>query len=132
LNTDVSDAVLAEQAALSQKLDACDGWSFDQKIQTVLSKLNLDGSQQINDLSGGLKRRVLLARALVNDPDILLLDEPTNHLDIDAVLWLESFLKKYTKTVILITHDRQFMANLATRIIEIDYQTLFSWPGNYD
>lgn len=131
LNTDISDALLATQAALSQKIDACEGWSFDQKIQTILSKLDLNGQDEITTLSGGLKRRVLLARALVNDPDILLLDEPTNHLDIDAVIWLESFLKKYTKTVVLITHDRQFMSNLATRIIEIDYQNLFSWPGNY-
>jgi ATP-binding cassette subfamily F protein uup len=132
LQHDFSDALLAEQAALSQKLDACDGWLFDQKIQTVLSKLDLNGDADIATLSGGLKRRTLLARALVNDPDVLLLDEPTNHLDIEAVLWLESFLKKYPKTFILITHDRQFMANLATRIIEIDYQSVFSWPGNYD
>ncbi|MDP1575095.1 MAG: ATP-binding cassette domain-containing protein [Coxiellaceae bacterium] len=131
LNTDISDALLAEQAAISQKIDACDGWSFDQKIKTILSTLDLNGSDEVAALSGGLKRRVLLARALVNDPDILLLDEPTNHLDIEAVTWLESFLKKYTKTVILITHDRQFMSNLATRIIEIDYQNLFSWPGSY-
>lgn len=122
---------LAKQAALMQKIDACEGWSFDQKIQTILSKLNLDGSILISDLSGGLKRRVLLGRALVSDPDILLLDEPTNHLDIEAVLWLETFLKKYTKTVILITHDRDFMSSIATRIIEIDYRNLFSWPGNY-
>ncbi|MCX7121865.1 MAG: ATP-binding cassette domain-containing protein [Gammaproteobacteria bacterium] len=132
LNTDFSDAVLAQQASLSQKIDACDGWSFDQKIQTVLSKLDLNGADDIAALSGGLKRRVLLARALVNDPDILLLDEPTNHLDIEAVLWLESFLINHTKTIILITHDRQFMSNIATRIIEIDYQNLFSWPGNYE
>src|SRR3990167_3619669 len=131
LATDASDTILAQQAALAQKIDACDGWSFDHKIQTILSKLDLDGSHPVNDLSGGLKRRVLLARAIVNDPDILLLDEPTNHLDIDAVLWLENFLKSYTKTVILITHDRQFMSNLATRIVEIDYQNLFSCPGNY-
>ncbi len=131
LATDASDTILAQQAELAQKIDACDGWSFDQKIQTILSRLDLDGAQAVADLSGGLKRRVLLARAIVNDPDILLLDEPTNHLDIDAVLWLENFLKSYTKTVILITHDRQFMSNLATRIVEIDYQNLFSWPGNY-
>lgn len=131
LESDLSDNLLAEQAALAQKIDACDGWSFDQKIKTILSTLDLAGGLEIQTLSGGLKRRVLLARALVNDPDILLLDEPTNHLDIDAVIWLETFLKKYSKTIILITHDRQFMSNLATRIIEIDYQNLFSWPGNY-
>ena len=131
LNTNISDALLAEQSELSQKIDACDGWTFDQRIQTIISTLDLNGSDEVGALSGGLKRRVLLARALVNDPDILLLDEPTNHLDIEAVTWLESFLKKYTKTVILITHDRQFMSNLATRIIEIDYQNLFSWPGSY-
>lgn len=129
---ELSDGLLAEQATLSQQLDARDGWLFDQKIQTVLSKLNLNGDDDIQALSGGLKRRVLLARALVNDPDVLLLDEPTNHLDIEAVLWLESFLRKYTKTFILITHDRRFMANLATRIIELDYRRLLSWPGNYD
>lgn len=132
LSTDCSESILAEQALIAHKIDACDGWSFDQKIQTILSKLDLTGSHSVADLSGGLKRRVLLARAIVNDPDILLLDEPTNHLDIDSIIWLESFLKKYTKTIILITHDRNFMSNLATRIIEIDYQSLFSWPGNYE
>lgn len=131
LKTNHSAENLAKQAELMQKIDACEGWSFDQKIQTILSKLNLDGSQLISDLSGGLKRRVLLGRAIVSDPDILLLDEPTNHLDIEAVLWLETFLKKYTRTVILITHDRDFMSSIATRIIEIDYRNLFSWPGNY-
>lgn len=100
LMTDVSDTLLEQQATLSQKIDACGGWSFDQKIQTILSKLNLEASAEVSALSGGLKRRVLLARALVSDPDVLLLDEPTNHLDIDAVIWLESFLKKYTKTII--------------------------------
>lgn len=108
-----------------------ESWIAHQKIETILSKLSLNGKDAINSLSGGWKRRVLLARALVSEPDILLLDEPTNHLDIDAVLWLESFLKKYSKTFILITHDREFMSNLATRIIEIDYQSLLSWPGNY-
>lgn len=111
--------------------DSDEAWTADQKIKTQLSRLDLNGADDVAALSGGLKRRVLLARALVNDPDILLLDEPTNHLDIDSVIWLEGFLKRYTKTFILITHDRQFMSNLATRIIEIDYQSLFSWPGNY-
>lgn len=127
-----TDELLEKQGAIAQKIDACDGWLFQQKIETVLSKLDLNGDALIENLSGGLKRRVLLAQALVSDPDVLLLDEPTNHLDIEAVLWLETFLKNYPKTFILITHDRQFMANLATRIIEIDYQSLFSWPGNYE
>jgi ATP-binding cassette subfamily F protein uup len=131
LEKNISDALLSQQSKISEKIDACDGWMFDQKIKTILSRLSLEGSIDVSTLSGGLKRRVLLARALVNDPDILLLDEPTNHLDIDAVMWLESFLKNYEKTFILITHDRQFMSNLATRIIEIDYQNIFSYPGSY-
>lgn len=123
--------VVAQGLSDEKQVDADDTWSFRQRIETTLSKLSLNGAQKIDELSGGLKRRVLLARALVNDPDILLLDEPTNHLDIDAIIWLESFLKKYPKTIIFITHDRDFMSNLATRIIEIDYQQLFSWPGDY-
>ena len=132
LSHTVTDALLKKQSTIAAQLDACDGWLFQQKIETILSKLDLTGSDLIENLSGGLKRRVLLAQALVSDPDVLLLDEPTNHLDIEAVLWLELFLKNYPKTFILITHDRQFMANLATRIIEIDYQSVFSWPGNYE
>src|SRR3990167_2147089 len=97
-------------------VDEYEAWQSEQKIQAIISKLNLNSTDIVGELSGGLKRRVLLARALVSDPDILLLDEPTNHLDMKSVIWLESFLKNHKKTIILITHDREFMSHLATRI----------------
>ena len=91
--------------------------------------MELDGAVNFSALSGGLKRRVLLAKTLVSDPDILLLDEPTNHLDINAILWLEKFLKNTPKTIIFITHDRELMQNLATKIIDIDNGRSICWSG---
>ena len=117
---------------LQSRIDALDGWSVEQRVDTVLSKLQLDGSVRFETLSGGLKRRALLARALAGQPDILLLDEPTNHLDIEAIEWLENFLQGYPGTILFITHDRAFLRRLATRIIEIDRGKVTSWPGNYD
>ena len=117
---------------LQEELDACDGWTQQQQVEQILSRLVLDPEIQFNTLSGGMKRRVLLAKALVKSPDILLLDEPTNHLDIESIIWLEAFLKSYSASLIFITHDRSFLRNLATRIVELDRGQLTSWPGDYE
>ena len=117
---------------LQQTLETNNGWLLKQRIATVLDRLQLDANSYIDHLSGGVKRRVWLARALVCEPDLLLLDEPTNHLDIEAISWLEEFLLKYTGALLFISHDRTFVQNLATRIIELDRGVLTSWPGDLD
>jgi len=109
-----------------------DGPPASQRIDSILTRLQLDPQADFAALSGGLKRRVLLARALVSDPDVLLLDEPTNHLDIDAIAWVENFLLRCRATLVFVTHDRAFLRRLATRIVEIDRGGLFSFPGDYD
>ncbi|MHB8348417.1 MAG: ATP-binding cassette domain-containing protein [Acidiferrobacterales bacterium] len=119
-------------AELQHALEAADGWRLEQRVETVLSRLNLDGNAVLRTLSGGWRRRTLLARALVCDPDVLLLDEPTNHLDIDAIRWLEEFLADYAGAVLFVSHDRMFVRRLATRIVELDRGVLASWPGTYD
>jgi ATP-binding cassette subfamily F protein uup len=106
-------------------------WRREHRVDLVLSRLNLPGDAIVDTLSGGWRRRVLLARALVGQPDLLLLDEPTNHLDIDAIVWLEDFLASYSGAVIFVTHDRTFLQRLATRIVEIDRGRITSWPGDY-
>ena len=126
-----TDQHVRELNELTQALDAADGWRFEQRVETVISKLDLPADQRLDTLSGGMQRRVLLARALVSEPDLLLLDEPTNHLDIDGILWLEEFLRDFKGTLLFITHDRTFLQNLATRILELDRGQLTSWPGDY-
>ncbi len=129
---DGDDKILARFEELSTEIEARGAWQLSQRVDTVLSKLNLDGDMSFAGLSGGMKRRVLLARALVQDPDILLLDEPTNHLDMESIQWLEEFLKNFGTTLVFISHDRAFIRSLATRIIELDRGKLTSWPGSYE
>ncbi|MFW5447481.1 MAG: ATP-binding cassette domain-containing protein [Methylophagaceae bacterium] len=131
LETDSSEKVLAALEKAQHELEAVDGWSVEQKVEAVISRLSLDADMEFAALSGGMKRRVLLAQALVKEPDVLLLDEPTNHLDIASITWLEEFLKSYEGTLLFITHDRMFLQSLATRIIQIDRGQLVSFPGDY-
>ncbi len=126
-----SESLLGELERIQHKLESCGGWSLNQRVETVLSRLSLPADADFASLSGGLKRRVLLARVLVQEPDLLLLDEPTNHLDIEAIKWLEEFLLSWRGTLLFITHDRMFLQHLATRIIELDRGQLSSWPGDY-
>ena len=119
-------------AAVQSKIEDAGGWSVDQRVTETLARLQLDGDADFAKLSGGMKRRVLLARALVSAPDLLLLDEPTNHLDIAAIDWLEGFLKAWPGALVFVTHDRRFLRSLATRIVEIDRGQLTSWPGDWD
>ena len=113
-------------------IEAQHGWDLDRRVGEVITKLELPAEPDFNALSGGMKRRVLLAQALVRKPDVLLLDEPTNHLDIEAIGWLENFLKQFDGSIIFVTHDRSFLRALATRIVEIDRGQLTDWPGDYD
>ncbi len=123
---------LKKMEAVQHQLEDINGWSMVQKVEETISRLQLSAEELIENLSGGLKRRVMLARALVNEPDILMLDEPTNHLDIESILWLEMFLKTYSGCVLFITHDRVFLQNVATRILELDRGLLASFPGDYE
>ena len=116
---------------LHHKLETAGAWQYHQKVEMVISRTSLDENAEFRLLSAGLKRRVLLARALVTDPDILLLDEPTNHLDIASILWLEELLQNYNKTIMFVTHDRTFLQKIATRIVEIDRGKLFSFSCDY-
>jgi ATP-binding cassette subfamily F protein uup len=126
------EASLQRLAELQHLLEAAGGWELEQRVERVLSRLQLDGDAGFHTLSGGWRRRAMLARALVQEPDVLLLDEPTNHLDIDAITWLEEFMLGYPGALLFISHDRAFVRRLATRIIELDRGQLSSWPGGYD
>jgi ATP-binding cassette subfamily F protein uup len=123
---------LNELHELQLLIDACDGWQLEQRVETIMTQLQLPGEQKLNELSGGWRRRVALGKALVSQPELLLLDEPTNHLDISTIEWLEHHVRGYQGSVIFITHDRTFLQKLATRIVEIDRGKLISWPGNYN
>ncbi len=118
--------------ALQARIDARDGWHIEQRVDEIVTELDLPADKRMNELSGGWRRRVALARALVQKPDLLLLDEPTNHLDIATIRWLEDRVYAWPGAVLFITHDRTFLQKLATRIVEIDRGKLVSWPGDYD
>lgn len=123
---------LDELGDLQHKLEAHNGWHFQQRVEATLSRLELPGELKIDDLSGGWKRRVALARALVIDPEVLLLDEPTNHLDFESISWLEEQVLNFQGAVLFVTHDRFFLQKLATRIVDLDRGNLVSWQGTYD
>jgi len=125
------DIDMQELSNVQQKLEAADGWRLQQRVETVLSQLQLPADVTLGSLSGGWRRRVALARALVGEPDILLLDEPTNHLDIPSIEWLETQLAQYGGAIVLITHDRRFLQRVAGRIAELDRGHLTLWEGTY-
>ncbi|MBW8015524.1 MAG: ATP-binding cassette domain-containing protein [Planctomycetes bacterium] len=127
-----SEELIKKLDTLHHSLEAAGSWHVNTKTETIISQLKLDADAKFDTLSAGLKRRTLLARALVIEPDILMLDEPTNHLDIDSIAWLEEFLKRNIPTLLFVTHDRMFMRNLSTRIIDIDRGSLSSWTCDYD
>ena len=126
-----NDEVGHQLDVLYGKIDASEGWAWEQKIEEVLHQLHLDGTRLMSELSGGNKKRVALAQALVTKPDVLLLDEPTNHLDMDSIEWLEQLLIDMNRSLVFITHDRAFLDKVATRIIELDRGIIRSYPGNF-
>jgi ABC transport system ATP-binding/permease protein len=117
--------------ALQTRIEALDAWNWEQRVETTLHQLHLDGAREIGELSGGMKKRVALAQALVAVPDVLLLDEPTNHLDLDSIAWLEELLRGFKGSVMVVTHDRAFLDGVATRIVELDRGVIRSYPGNF-
>jgi len=125
------DKLLEEMQHLQTQLEAQDGWSVQARIETAISKLDLDPDKRIGEMSGGQRKRVALAQALVAEPDVLILDEPTNHLDFASIEWLEGLLNNFVGSVLFVTHDRRFLDNVATRIVELDRGKLSSFPGNF-
>lgn len=130
-SAEISDAQLERMTQLQQKIEANDGWLLQQKVEEIISRLDLPADRYMRELSGGWRRRVALARALVLDPDVLLLDEPTNHLDIAAIEWLEKQLLNFNGALVFITHDRSLLQALATHIAELDRGHLRYWEGDY-
>ncbi|KAF3998483.1 ATP-binding cassette domain-containing protein [Glaciimonas immobilis] len=128
---DDDDAIMERMHVIQSKLDAADAWSLTNKVETTLDRLNLNKDSLMGTLSGGMQKRVALACALVSAPDVLLLDEPTNHLDFSSIMWLEGLLRDYKGSVLFITHDRSFLDNVATRIVELDRGRILSFPGNF-
>ena len=125
------EALMERMHELQVKLDATDAWNLGNKVETTLGRLGLAGAATMGTLSGGMQKRVALAVALVSGPDVLLLDEPTNHLDFTSIQWLEGLLREFRGSVLFITHDRRFLDNVATRIVELDRGRLLSFPGNF-
>ncbi|SHE30470.1 ATP-binding cassette, subfamily F, uup [Lampropedia hyalina DSM 16112] len=117
--------------ALQTRIEAVDGWNWEQRVEETLQRLHLERAATVGTLSGGNKKRVALAQALVTQPDLLLLDEPTNHLDLDSIAWLEGILREFAGSIVVITHDRAFLDSIATRVVELDRGILRSYPGNY-
>ena len=132
LSSGGGENLLTEMETMQHQLETAGYWKAKQRVETIISRLQLNADSIFSELSGGMKRRVLLARALVSDPDLLLLDEPTNHLDINAINRLEEFLLNTNISLLFVTHDRMLLRKLATRIIDLDRGCLTSWPGNYD
>lgn len=127
-----SESNLAKLAKMQEQLDHQNGWQLENRIRNVISSLSLDSEAQLSSLSGGWLRKAALAKALVCQPTVLLLDEPTNHLDIETIKWLEEFLKGFNGSIVFISHDRSFIRQMATRIIDLDRGKIASWSGNYD
>ncbi|MFC1863138.1 ATP-binding cassette domain-containing protein [Thermodesulfobacteriota bacterium] len=131
LSKNTDEAIIDKLDRLQEELERAQGWQTRRHVDTVLTRLTLNPEAMFETLSVGFKRRVLLARALVADPDILLLDEPTNHLDLNSIIWMEEFLQKFRGTIIFVTHDRTFLQKLSTRVIELDRGCLVSWACGY-
>jgi len=131
LANEASEEAIAEMDALQQAIESADGWRLNQRVEEMVLRLGLSGNAAVSELSGGGVKRVALARALVSEPDLLLLDEPTNHLDLDGIVWLENLIRNFRGSILLITHDRVFLDNVATRILELDRGKLRNYPGLY-
>jgi ABC transport system ATP-binding/permease protein len=132
VETNPSESNLLKLAKMQEQLDHQNGWQLDNRIRNVISSLSLNGDALLSSLSGGWLRKAALAKALVCQPSVLLLDEPTNHLDIDTIKWLEEFLKSFNGSIVFISHDRSFIRQMATRIIDLDRGKIASWGGDYD